>query len=194
MQPYTNVLPCDGVANYYGNVLSLPTEAFFKDLMRSVDWQHDEALMFGKRIVTKRKVAWYGDEDYVYTYSKIARRALPWTDTLRKIKAEVEAASGSTFNSCLLNLYHSGDEGMGWHSDDERTLGDDIVIASVSLGAERKFSFKHKQSKQTVSVMLANGSLLVMKDGTQTHWLHALPKTKKVHQPRINLTFRTIVV
>ena len=190
---FTNLLPYDGVADYYAGVFSRPkANEYFTQLMRTTAWQHDEAVMFGKRIITKRKVAWYGDEDYTYTYSKIARRALPWTDTLQQIKAEIEAVSGHTFNSCLLNLYHNGEEGMGWHSDDERTLGDDIVIASLSLGAERKFSFKHKRNQQTVSVALEHGSLLVMKGATQTHWLHMLPKTKKVHQPRINLTFRTI--
>lgn len=105
----------------------------------------------------------------------------------------VEKTSGVSFNSCLLNLYHNGEEGMAWHSDDERSLGKNTTIASLSFGAERKFCFKHKITKTTVSIMLGNGSLLVMKGATQTNWLHSLPKTKKVSSPRINLTFRNIV-
>ena len=104
-----------------------------------------------------------------------------------------EAITGATFNSCLLNLYHNGTEGMAWHSDDETSLAKNASIASLSLGAERKFSLKHKQTKQTVSVILENGSLLVMKGPTQTHWLHSLPKTKKITTLRINLTFKRMV-
>jgi alkylated DNA repair dioxygenase AlkB len=105
----------------------------------------------------------------------------------------VERFSGDHFNSCLLNLYHDGSEGMGWHSDDERALGKDSSIASVSLGVERKFSFRHKETRETLSVMLEPGSLLVMKGATQRHWQHCVPKTKKVTTPRINLTFRSMV-
>jgi alkylated DNA repair dioxygenase AlkB len=105
----------------------------------------------------------------------------------------VEGKTGGTYNSCLLNLYHNGDEGMAWHSDDEKTLGENSAIASFSFGAERKFSFKHKQTKETVSMMLEHGSLLVMKGTTQTHWLHCLPKSKRITTPRVNLTFRTMV-
>jgi alkylated DNA repair dioxygenase AlkB len=104
----------------------------------------------------------------------------------------VEAKTGETFNSCLLNLYHSGEEGMAWHSDGEKDLKKNGAIASLSFGAERRFLFKHKETKQNVSVQLEKGSLLVMKGSTQTHWLHRLPPTKKVKTPRINLTFRTI--
>ena len=105
----------------------------------------------------------------------------------------VEKETGETFNSCLLNLYHSGDEGMAWHSDGEKDLKKNGAIGSLSFGAERKFSFKHKETKETVSIQLEHGSLLVMKGATQTNWLHRLPPTKRINQPRINLTFRTIV-
>lgn len=189
----TNLLPYDGVADYYGSILS-PYQAhdYFSQLLATVAWQHDEAVIFGKHIVTKRKVAWYGDRGYSYTYSNTTKHARVWTSELLRLKARIEEVAGSSFNSCLLNLYHNGSEGMGWHSDDERTLGDNSVIASLSLGAERKFSFKHKQDKRTVSLTLESGSLLVMRGATQHCWQHALPKTKKVSQPRINLTFRTI--
>ena len=111
-----------------------------------------------------------------------------------ELKQKVEKITGDKFNSCLLNLYHNGEEGMAWHSDDEKSLGENTTIASLSLGAERKFSFKHKESKKAVAIILEQGSLLVMKDSTQTNWWHSLPKSKKVKKPRINLTFRTIIV
>ncbi|MEM9674704.1 MAG: alpha-ketoglutarate-dependent dioxygenase AlkB [Cyclobacteriaceae bacterium] len=186
-----NLLPYDGTVHYYGKLLS-NTEAnrYLKRLLETIAWKHDEAVMFGKHIVTKRKVAWYGDEAYSYTYSKKTKQALPWTDELKTLKGLVEQKTETKFNSCLLNLYHNGDEGMSWHSDDEKDLEANSAIASLSLGAERKFSFRHKLSKETVALMLEHGSLLVMKDTTQTHWHHQLPKTKKVTKPRINLTFR----
>src|SRR6185437_9422544 len=142
---------------------------------------------------TKRKVAWYGDKRFQYTYSKITKLALPWTNKLLQIKSFTEERTGETFNSCLLNLYHSGEEGMAWHSDGENDLKKNGAIASLSFGAERKFSFKHKQTKETVSLILEHGSLLMMKDATQQNWLHRLPPTKSIMKPRINLTFRTIV-
>jgi alkylated DNA repair dioxygenase AlkB len=109
-----------------------------------------------------------------------------------QLKEIIENKSGETFNSCLLNLYHSGEEGMAWHSDGEKDLQKNGAIASLSLGAERKFAFKHKTTKRTVSILLEKGSLLIMKGDTQTNWLHRLPPTKKVKTPRINLTFRTV--
>jgi alkylated DNA repair dioxygenase AlkB len=189
-----NLLPFDGEVNYYGRIMP-PAEAndYLQVLLDTIAWKNDEAVIFGKHIITKRKAAWYGDAVYAYTYSNTTKQSLLWTKELLELKAMVEKLAGTTFNSCLLNLYHNGDEGMAWHSDDESSLGRNTVIASLSLGAERKFMLKHKVNKQSVSVMLANGSLLVMKGSTQTNWLHALPKTKKVSTPRVNLTFRTIV-
>jgi len=189
-----NLLPKDGIVNYYGLIMPVKeADEFFKKLLENISWKNDEAIIMGKRIVTKRKVAWYGDKAFDYTYSKISRQALPWTETLLELKARVEQTANENFNSCLLNLYHSGDEGMAWHSDAEKDLKRNGAIGSLSLGAERKFSFKHKQSKESVSLVLQNGSLLVMKGSTQSHWLHRLPPTKKIAEPRVNLTFRTIV-
>ena len=165
---------------------------YFDLLLESILWRNDEAVIFGKHIVAKRKVAWYGDSDYLYTYSNTTKQALAWTKELSDLKQRVEEVTGTKFNSCLLNLYHNGDEGIAWHSDDEKPLGENSIIASLSFGAERKFSFKHKHTKQTISVVLEHGSLLIMKDATQTNWLHSLPKSKKITRPRINLTFRTI--
>lgn len=186
-----NLLPQDGTVNYFGPILSpIDSEVFFEQLIKSIAWINDEVVIYGKRIVTDRKIAWYGDNEYHYTYSNTTKRALPWTKTLLQIKHLVEEKSQCSFNSCLLNLYHNGSEGLSWHSDDEKALGKNCTIASLSLGAERKFSFKHKQLDTKISLTLESGSLLLMKDETQHHWLHCLPKTSKVSEPRINLTFR----
>jgi alkylated DNA repair dioxygenase AlkB len=193
--PTTNLLPCDGTVNYFGPVLApADTRLYFETLHREIPWKNDEAVIFGKRIITARKVAWYGDSDFSYTYSGTTKQALVWTDELAALKSIVEKLTATRFNSCLLNLYHDGNEGMAWHSDDEKSLGRNSTIASVSLGAEREFRFRHKRRDEKVSVLLESGSLLVMKDTTQTHWLHSIPKSKKIKTPRINLTFRTMVV
>ncbi|PCJ63587.1 MAG: alpha-ketoglutarate-dependent dioxygenase AlkB [Bacteroidetes bacterium] len=190
----SNLLPCDGEVNYYGHVLTIDkAQYYFERLLEHIQWKNDQAIIFGKTIVTKRKVAWYGEKPFEYTYSKTTKQALPWIKELLELKEIVAKTTGETFNSCLLNLYHNGDEGMAWHSDGEKDLKKNGAIGSLSLGAERKFAFKHKNSQQTVSIILERGSLLVMKGVTQTHWLHRLPPTRKVKTPRINLTFRTIV-
>lgn len=189
-----NILPKDGTVHYYGKLLPHREASHYYDrLLHTIEWKNDEAVIFGKLIITKRKVAWYGDTDFEYTYSNTTKRALPWTPELLELKSLAEAKTGETFNSCLLNLYHNGDEGMAWHSDAEKDLKKNGAIGSMSFGAERKFAFKHKETKETVSLILEHGSLLVMKDSTQTHWLHRLPPTKLVSRPRINLTFRTII-
>lgn len=191
---FVNVLNRDGEANYYGKIMTASEANMYYDLLlKNINWKNDEAFYHGKHIVTKRKVAWYGDQGFLYTYSNTTKQALPWTEELIDLKIKIELITNSTFNSCLLNLYHDGNEGMTWHSDDERSLGKNTVIASVSFGAERKFSFKHKSTKKTISLLLENGSLLLMKGNTQSNWLHSLPLSSKINHPRINLTFRTII-
>jgi alkylated DNA repair dioxygenase AlkB len=194
VRPTDNLLPYDGLVNYHGRILN-PEDAvyYFERLLNTIEWKNDEARIFGKHFITKRKAAWYGDGRYEYTYSNTTKLALRWTKELIELKRLAEQITSTTFNSCLLNLYHNGDEGMAWHSDDEKSLGKNTTIASVSLGAERKFAFKHKRGQYTTSIVLEAGSLLVMAGATQTNWLHRLPKSTKIHKPRINLTFRTIV-
>lgn len=191
--PHFNWLPKDGTVNYYGKILTKEeADHFYLNLLEKIDWKNDEAIIFGKKILTKRKVAWHGDKDFNYTYSKSTKTALPWSEDLHFLKNKIEEKTGEKFNSCLLNLYHDGSEGMAYHSDAEKDLKKNGTIASLTLGAERKFSFKHKTSGERIDLFLEHGSLLIMKDETQTNWLHRLPPTKKIRTPRINLTFRMI--
>jgi Alkylated DNA repair protein len=189
-----NLLPYDGEVFYHGVVMPADkAQQYYEILMDTIDWKNDEAVIFGKHYITKRKVAWYGDAGFDYTYSNITKQALPWTKELLELKQLSEQLTNTNYNSCLLNLYHNGDEGMAWHSDDEKKLAPNGAIASLSFGAERTFKFKHKTTKETISLNLEAGSLLVMQGTTQTHWWHRLPKTTRVHTPRVNLTFRTIL-
>lgn len=189
--PTANLLPHDGDVRYHGCILpAAAADSYLQQMMQQIPWQHDEVIIFGKRMVTKRKVAWYGSKPYSYTYSNITKQALPFTTQLQALKTLAEKHTGAQYNACLLNLYHNGSEGMTWHSDDEKMLARDASIASISLGAVRKFGFKHKSTGQTIYLLLQHGSLLEMKGPTQRHWLHRLPPTTKVTTPRVNLTFR----
>lgn len=184
----------DGIVDYYGPVFTgEEADRHLQLLLSEIHWKNDEAVIFGRHIITKRKVAWYGDRDYEYTYSKVTRHALPWTGQLLQLKKITETISGATYNSCLLNLYHDGSEGMAWHSDAEKDLMKNAAIASLSFGAVRRFSFRHKIAKEVISLPLEHGSLLVMKGATQSNWLHRLPPSRLITGPRVNLTFRTIV-
>lgn len=188
-----SLLSTDGNALYIPGIFDETSCAtLFASLMETIDWKEDQLIMFGKLITTKRKVAWVGDAGCSYTYSGVKKFPQAWTHPLLEIKQRIEALAQHTFNSCLLNLYHDGSEGMGWHSDDEKELDQAAPIASVSLGGERKFAFKHKFDKTSVSLALANGSVLLMQAPTQQYWQHSLTKTKRAVTPRINLTFRAI--
>ncbi len=190
----TNLLPFDGTVNYHGKIFSSNlSQTYYNYLLNHIEWKNDEAFVFGKHIFTARKVAWYGDKNFSYTYSNITKQALLWTKELLEIKSVVENLTNTTYNSCLLNLYHNGNEAMAWHSDDEKSLGKNTSIASVTFGAERIFAFKHKQNNDVIKLLLEHGSLLVMKGETQSHWLHRLTTSTKIKTPRINLTFRTII-
>jgi alkylated DNA repair dioxygenase AlkB len=170
------------------------SDLYFKELMDKVNWKQESIKLFGKLMPMPRLTAWYGDKGY--TYSGLLNEPQPWLPVLLDLKEKVDQASGHEYNSVLLNLYRTGQDSMGWHSDDEPALGKEPAIASLSFGAERKFSFKHKLLKdmKPQSINLAHGSLLLMQGPTQHHWLHHVPKTAKPVQPRINLTFRKVVV
>ena len=189
-----NLLPKDGTVHYYRKIFTVEqSEIYYVKLLNEINWQHDVVKIFGKEIITKRKVAFLGDEGISYKYSGKTKIAEKWLQFILEIKSTVEQISGEKFNACLLNYYHNGSEAMSWHSDNEKEILKHSAIASVSFGAERKFCFKHNFSKEEISLMLENGSLLIMKDETQIYWKHKLYTNAKIIEPRINLTFRTIV-
>ena len=190
-EPRDNILPYDGIVQDYGLVLNVEQSArYLRYFLQHLAWQPDEGMLFGQYYRTKRQVAWYGDEQYQYRYSGALKQAHVWLPALWRLKQQVEQWVGHPFNSCLANLYQDGTQGLGWHSDDEPNLGKNVVIASLSFGVTRKFSFKHKHTAYKVDLLLQSGQLLVMRGQTQQYWKHALMKSNKIIQPRINLTFR----
>ena len=171
------------------------SQLYMKHLTNDIKWKREKIRMWGKEIVTKKRIAWYADEGKSYTYSGSTFHPDQWNELLLEIKKHVEQYIKFQFNSVLLNEYPNGKVGMGWHSDDERELGIDPIIASLSFGANRDFIFKHKTNKsyENIKIHLKSGSLLLMLGSTQHHWKHSLPKRLKVREPRINLTFRKIL-
>jgi alkylated DNA repair dioxygenase AlkB len=185
----------DGAARYWPAAFPpAEADALFARLRGEIAWRQEEIVIFGERRRVPRLVAWHGDPGATYTYSGVLHEPGPWTEALGEIRARVEALSGHAFNAVLLNLYRSGADGMGWHSDDEPELGRNPVVASVSLGALRRFRMRHRRRRELLQELeLAHGSLLVMEGATQHHWVHAVPKTARPVGERINLTFRRIV-
>lgn len=169
------------------------SDYFFDYFSKVLNWKQESIFLFGKKQVQPRLTALYGDASYAY--SGITMHPEPWNAELLKVKHKLEIHCGTTFNAVLCNLYRNGADSMGWHSDDEKELGSNPLIASVSFGAARKFQMKHKTdtSISIINTELTNGSLLVMKGSTQHFWKHAVPKQKYVTEPRINLTFRKII-
>ena len=195
-KPTDNLLPYDGQVNDLGVVIDYPSPLFYK-LVTELPWQADIVTLFGKTHVTTRQIVWMGDSNIDYQYSDHSRQTLPWTDTVFHVKHHVEEqllALGidANFNSCLLNYYPSGEDGMGYHADDEKELGVQPIIASLSLGATRKFVFRHKKTQEKVELYLESGQLIVMHGDTQRFWKHSITKTKTVATGRISLTFRQI--
>ena len=197
--PTDNLLPYDGSVNDLGIVINEATE-LYEQLATELSWQADTVTLFGKTHITTRQIVWMGDEGSSYTYSGHARKAIAWTPSVFKIKELVEeelAAIGIEvkFNTCLLNFYPTGTDGMGYHADDEKELGQQPIIAALSLGATRKFVFKHKTIRYKdkpvkVELYLESGQLIVMHGETQTYWQHSITKTQTVAEGRISLTFR----
>ena len=165
----------------------------FEAIYHQTNWIEDDIKVYGKLYKQPRLTAFYANNDKAYGYSNISMSPQPFTPVLNAIKLKIEKATEMTFSSCLLNLYRDGQDSNGWHADDEKELGENPVIASLSLGADRLFHLKHKNIKTLKhKLTLQNGSLLLMKGETQHHWLHQIPKTKKLIDKRINLTFRLI--
>lgn len=193
-------MPYDGIVNDFGQVFDNNIDrpnALYEHFLTHLPWQHDVVTIFGKTHVTNRQIVWMSENDY--RYSGQLKTATPWTADVWALKQHIELLLAeqnilANFNACLFNYYPTGDDGMGYHADDERELGNEPVIASVSLGAARKFVFKHRITKDKIEIPLESGQLIIMRGQTQRHWLHSLPKTKKVKSGRINLTFRYILI
>ena len=169
--------------------------ALLKSLESSIPWHQNKIKFYGKESLVPRLESWHGDSGMSYTYSGITMHAKPWTDDLLEIKQSIEPFAKTTFNSVLINFYRDGKDRVAWHSDDEKELGKNPVIGSVSLGAERKFKLRHKRFKENQlrhEILLGNGSFLLMTGPIQHNWLHEIPRTAKPIGPRINLTFRVI--
>ncbi|KPJ93687.1 MAG: hypothetical protein AMJ53_06790 [Gammaproteobacteria bacterium SG8_11] len=166
---------------------------YYQRLMRDIQWQEEHYTIYGKRVTAPRLVAWYGDPQATYSYSGIPHTPLPWLPLLAELKTQVEQQCQHSFNSVLCNLYRDGQDSMGWHADKEPELGQNPYIASLSFGETRLFKLRHNKTKQTIDILLENGSLLLMGGELQHHWRHSVPKTTKAKQPRINLTFRKIL-
>jgi len=194
--PTDNLLPYDGQVSDLGIIMDKPNE-LYDTLLTELPWHADIVTLFGKTHVTTRQIVWMGADDASYRYSGEVRRAIPWSNTVVTVKQYVEQALlkvgiSANFNSCLLNYYPSGADGMGYHADDEKELGNQPIIASLSLGATRKFVFKHKKTQDKVELYLESGQLIVMHGNTQTFWKHTITKTKTVAAGRISLTFRQL--
>lgn len=196
--PTDNLLPYDGKVNDLGIVTDYPSALYYA-LLTTLPWQSDIVTLFGKTHVTTRQIVWMGDSAASYQYSGHRRQAIAWTDSVFHVKHHIEQqlakiGINTHFNSCLLNYYPSGDDGMGYHADDEKELGNQPVIASLSLGATRKFVLKHKKTQDKVELYLESGQLIVMHGETQKYWKHTVTKTKTVLEGRISLTFRQMIL
>ena len=192
--PPDEVLPHGGSAVLHSGFLDAPrADALLTALLDEIPWQSHDIVLFGRKVAEPRLSSWIGDPGVSYVYSGIRRDPIPWTPHLLPLRDACEAATGTRFNSVLANLYRDGEDAMGWHADDEPELGPTPVIASVSLGEERRFDFRHRDSAETKSVVLPHGSLLVMSGATQSNWKHRIARSKAVRGPRVNLTFRLIV-
>ena len=185
-----NLLPLDGYTSYIPNFINETTPTYLDQLLNEVSWKHDELTLYGKKIITKRQVAFEGDDQISYTYSKQQKIASPWSHVVLELKQIFEKELQTQFNGCLLNLYDTGEIGMAWHCDNEPELESEGIIASLSFGTTRTFQLKHKQMGEKIDVKLENGSLVVMDMHSQKHWMHQLKKEPKIKEPRINLTFR----
>jgi len=188
------LLPSDGSAVLFPDFLcESDADKYFSGLHNNTPWEQNFIRLFGKEVSEPRLSTWHAEADLPYTYSGVPRTPHPWKEPLSSLRTACEAHTGQSFNGALLNLYRTGLDAMGWHSDDEAVNGPNPVIASISLGAERRFDFRHKQSREMISVVLPHGSLLVMSGACQTFWLHRIAKTTRQTEPRINVTFRRLI-
>lgn len=187
------LLPYDGSAVMYEWVLGeLNSHEILHNLMEVIDWEEHMIHMFGKSYPQPRLVAWFGDKGSEYSYSGLKMNVRPWTPEILALRQIVESYSGTVFNSVLVNLYRDGNDKVSWHRDNEPELGSTPTIASLSLGAARRFKFRHLQSGETLEVTLESGSLIIMSGLSQACWEHEVPRQAAIDKPRINLTFRQV--
>jgi len=188
-----NIVPFDGelylIKQFY---LQPESDLLFAQLQADLAWQEEAIFIYGRWVKIPRLMCWYGNAEARYRYSGVNHQPMPWTAALQAIRTKVEEHCQCSFNSVLANLYRDGKDSMGCHADDEKELGLNPVIVSLSLGDERLFKLHHKKRKETLDINLGHGDLLVMAGTLQHHWMHSVPKTKKLKTPRINLTFRKI--
>lgn len=177
------------VPNFFNKVTS---DKYYEYMLHEIHWKQEEMNMYGKTIKFPRLTAWYGDFDKAYTFSGITLSPNKWTKELSEIKDKIEPKCNVKFNSVLLNQYRNGNDSISWHTDAEKELGRNPIIASVSFGAPRIFQLRHMHSKQKIDIELKHGSLLIMLGETQHYWQHQVPKTRRAVHERINLTFRVI--
>jgi alkylated DNA repair dioxygenase AlkB len=177
------------IRNFFDKSLS---DKYFNKLLVSIDWKQEKMNMYGKELLFPRLTAWYGDNEKPYSFSGITLQPKKWTPELLEIKKQVESKVDASFNSVLLNRYRNGNDSISWHTDAEKELGKNPVIASVNLGETREFQLKHIHTNEKISIDLSHGSLLIMMGELQHFWKHQIPKTKKTVGERINLTFRVI--
>ena len=186
-------LPDSDIQYFPGFLESALANSYFEQLKEETPWRQDDIRVFGKVYPQPRLTALYADNDKPYHYSNLTMHPIPFTPLLLDIKKRIEAYYTTRFTTCLLNFYRDGRDSNGWHADDEKELGENPVIASVSLGASRYFHLKHRENKNLKHKLeLEHGSLLLMQGPTQHHWLHQIPKTRRPVGERINLTFRVI--
>lgn len=180
--------------DYHSDFLPLDeAERYFNCLRHSLEWQQDHIQLFGRRVAIPRLQCWYGDAGLVYRYSGLTMTARPWTPELDQLRQRIERLSGYRFNAVLANLYRDGHDSVGWHADNEPELGNNPVIASLSLGQPRQFKLRSNEDhRQQHRIELQQGSLLLMSGTSQQHWQHCLPKSRRITQPRVNLSFRLI--
>ena len=194
LQAQPNIAPFDGELYWLpGFYLPNIADAYFERLYQGLAWQQEQLFIYGRWLKVPRLMAWYGNSDAHYRYSGVDHAPLPWTPELQAIRIDMETVCGSAFNSVLANLYRNGSDSMGCHADDEKELGVNPVIASLSLGETRLLRFKHLKTAHKLDIELAHGDVLIMAGELQHHWRHELPKTRKAKEPRINLTFRLII-
>jgi alkylated DNA repair dioxygenase AlkB len=190
-----NLVPFDGELYLIRQFYPQPeADLLFATFKTGLAWQEETIAIFGKWIKVPRLMCWYGDPDASYRYSGVNHQPRPWTTELQSVRDKAEQQCQCAFNSVLANLYRDGKDSMGCHADDEKELGPNPVITSLSLGDERLFKLHHKKRKESMDISLGHGDLLVMAGALQHYWMHSVPKTKKLKTPRINLTFRKILV